>query len=74
MCPKRERTAQGIDYHDYRKVDQLPKAQGRPVTAIAGVWGDNRNLRCLFVDDDGNRLMRVVYASTGYEIPAQYWR
>lgn len=56
----------GIDYCDYQKVACLPS--GTPVTAIAGVWGDNVNIRCLFEDGDGNRYMRniVRWGDAGY--------
>jgi len=48
----------GIDYRDYQKVDFLPS--GVTVTAIAGVWGDYVNIRCLFEDADGNRYLRNI--------------
>jgi len=56
----------GIDYRDYQKVDCLPSCT--PVTAIAGVWGDNVNIRCLFEDDDGNRYLRNIrrWGDAGY--------
>lgn len=56
----------GIDYRDYEKVDCLPS--GIPVTAIAGVWGDYVNIRCLFEDGDGNLYMRniVRWGDAGY--------
>ena len=41
----------GIDYRDYQKVDCLPS--GIALTAIAGVWGDYVNIRCLFEDGEG---------------------
>ena len=58
----------GIDYRDYTKVDCLPS--GTPVTAIAGVWGDNVNIRCLFEDADGNRYLRYIrrWGDAGYII------
>lgn len=62
----REALARGIDYRDYEKVDCLP--EGGKLTAIAGVWGDRQDLRCLFVDEGGRKLMRLVYAKDGYEI------
>ncbi len=56
----------GIDYRDYQKVDCLPS--GIAVTAIAGVWGDYVNVRCLFEDDDGNRYLRNIqrWGDAGY--------
>lgn len=56
----------GIDYRDYTKVDCLPS--DIPVTAIAGVWGDNVNIRCLFEDADGNRHLRYIrrWGDAGY--------
>ncbi|UWR27352.1 hypothetical protein K3757_05275 [Sulfitobacter sp. S223] len=49
----------GIDYRDYEKVDCLPT--GMPLTAIAGVWGNYVNIRCLFEDGDGNRYLRIIH-------------
>jgi hypothetical protein len=58
----------GIDYRDYQKVDCLPS--GKPVAAIAGVWGDYVNIRCLFEDADGSRYLRniVRWGDAGYII------
>jgi len=58
----------GIDYRDYDKVDWLPC--GISVTAIAGVWGDNVNIRCLFEDGDGNRYLRNIrrWGNSGYVV------
>lgn len=58
----------GIDYRDYQKVDCLPS--GVTVTAIAGVWGDYVNIRCLFEDADGNRYLRNIqrWGDAGYLI------
>lgn len=49
----------GIDYRDFDKVGCLPKEV--EVVAIAGVWGDYRNIRCLFADYDGNGYLRNIY-------------
>ncbi|MEP2758541.1 hypothetical protein [Roseobacter sp.] len=56
----------GIDYRDYQKVDCLPS--GVRVTAIAGVWGDYVNIRCLFEDADDNRYLRNIrrWGDAGY--------
>ena len=56
----------GIDYRDYTKVDLLPA--GMPLTAIAGVWGDYSNIRCLFEDVEGNKYLRNIrkWGDTGY--------
>ena len=56
----------GIDYRDYQKVDCLPS--GIPVTAIAGVWGDYVDIRCLFEDGEGNRYLRSIrrWGDAGY--------
>lgn len=56
----------GIDYRDYEKVDCLPS--DILVTAIAGVWGDNVNIRCLFEDGEGNRYLRNIrrWGDAGY--------
>lgn len=56
----------GINYRDYQKVDSLPS--GVPVTAVAGVWGDYVNIRCLFEDADGNRYLRNIqqWGDAGY--------
>ena len=48
----------GIDYRSFKKVDLLP--EGVPLIAIAGVWGDYQNIRCLFVDAVGNGYMRNI--------------
>lgn len=62
----REAIAKGIDYRDYCKVDCLPT--GVKLIPIAGVWGSQQDLRCLFVDETGKRLMRVAYAQDKYEL------
>ncbi|AHD07951.1 hypothetical protein [Phaeobacter gallaeciensis] len=51
----------GIDYREFEKVDRLP--DGIPLIAIAGVWGDYSNIRCLFMDADGNGYMRNIRKS-----------
>jgi len=58
----------GIDYRDYQKVACLPS--GIAVKAIAGVWGDYVNVRCLFEDADGNRYLRNIqrWGDAGYLI------
>ena len=58
----------GIDYRDFEKVVRLP--DGIALTAVAGVWGDSRNVRCLFVDARGKRYMRniVRWGDAGYII------
>jgi len=58
----------GIDYRNYQKVDCLPSFV--TVTAIAGVWGDYVNLRCLFEGADGNRYLRNIqrWGDAGYII------
>lgn len=57
----------GIDYRDYQKVSSLPL--GVPLIAVAGVWGDYANIRCLFEDQQGNRYLRNIYGdSRGYVI------
>ncbi len=48
----------GIDYRDYQKIDRLPS--GVELFAIAGVWGDYVNIRCLFQDAEGNRYLRNI--------------
>lgn len=56
-----------IDYRNFEKVDYLP--EGVPLIAIAGVWGDYQNFRCLFMDVAGNGYMRNIRKrSTGYVI------
>lgn len=56
----------GIDYREFQKVERLP--EGMRLTAVAGVWGDNRNIRCLFMDQQGNGYMRniVKWGAAGY--------
>ncbi len=48
----------GIDYRDFEKVRCLP--QGVPLIAIAGVWGEYSDIRCLFLDAEGNGYMRYI--------------
>lgn len=48
----------GIDYRDFQKVDRLP--EGIPLMAIAGVWGDYSDIRCLFIDQDGKTYRRHI--------------
>ncbi|MBI1494377.1 hypothetical protein [Halocynthiibacter styelae] len=59
----REAMDLGIDYRDYDKVDRLP--QGILLTAVAGIWGDFQNIRCLFVDRKGNRYLRNIQGGNG---------
>ncbi|CUJ97607.1 hypothetical protein RUE5091_01825 [Ruegeria denitrificans] len=64
----RQSCACGIDYREFERVDSLPI--GIPLVAIAGVWGDCYNLRCLFMDTDGNQYLRNVFRTkNGYLIP-----
>jgi hypothetical protein len=58
----------GIDYRDFHKVDCLPS--GKSMKAIAGVWGDYVNIRCLFQDVEGNRYLRNIIrrGNAGYII------
>ncbi len=44
----RQALGYGIDYRDYKKVDRLP--EGIPLLAIAGIWGNYSDIRCLFID------------------------
>lgn len=53
----------GIDYRQYEKVSRLPV--GVPLLAIAGVWGDYANIRCLFADETGNRYLRNISSRAG---------
>jgi hypothetical protein len=53
----------GIDYREYEKVRTLPT--GVPLVAIAGVWGDYSNIRCLFVARDGSRYRRHIIGRAG---------
>lgn len=56
----------GIDYREYEKVSRLPAAV--PLTAIAGIWGDYANIRCLFEDEAGNRYLRNISGRGGQYI------
>ena len=58
----------GIDYRDYQRIACLPS--DRPVTAIAGVWGNYVNIRCLFEDAEGNHYLRNIVrrGDAGYVI------
>lgn len=55
-----------IDYRDYQKVDHLPT--GVTLKAIAGVWGDYANIRCLFECANGKRYLRDIrrWGDAGY--------
>lgn len=53
----------GIDYREYEKVNRLPA--GVPLMAIAGVWGDYANIRCLFADEAGNQYLRNISGRGG---------
>ncbi|NOC46999.1 hypothetical protein [Ruegeria sp. HKCCD7559] len=48
----------GIDYRDFEKVRRLPK--GVPLIAIAGVWGEYGDIRCLFMDTEGKGYLRYI--------------
>ncbi len=56
----------GIDYRDYKKVDRLP--DGIPLMAIAGVWGDYSDIRCLFIDETGKTYRRHITGRAGQYI------
>lgn len=57
----------GIDYRQFKKVAKLPV--GVEVIAIAGVWDDNVNIRCLFVDREGKTYRRHIQRGRlGYTI------
>jgi hypothetical protein len=53
----------GLDYRDYEKVSTLPN--GVPLMAIAGVWGDYSNIRCLFMTEDGKGYLRNINGHRG---------
>ncbi len=53
----------GIDYREFEKVDCLPEAI--PLIAIAGVWGDYSNIRCLFIDAERNGYRRHINGRAG---------
>lgn len=53
----------GIDYRDYEKVDRLP--EDIPLMAIAGVWGDYNDIRCLFIDQTGKTYRRHITGRAG---------
>ena len=56
----------GIDYRDYEKVDRLPG--GVPLLAIAGVWGNYSDIRCLFIDQTGQTYRRHITGRAGQYI------
>ena len=51
--------AQGVDTRNFKRVKTLPTSV--KLTAIMGVWGDNQNLRCLFITEDGEPLLRHCF-------------
>lgn len=53
----------GIDYRDYEKVSVLPS--NVKLLAVAGIWGDYSNIRCLFHDEHGKKYMRNIKGSSG---------
>ncbi|WP_405108720.1 hypothetical protein L0Z65_14555 [Phaeobacter sp. BS52] len=53
----------GIDYRGYEKVDRLP--EGVPLMAIAGVWGNYSDIRCLFIDQTGKTYRRHITGRAG---------
>lgn len=53
----------GIDYRAFEKVACLP--EGVPLMALAGIWGDYSNIRCLFIDEDGNGYCRNISGRAG---------
>lgn len=53
----------GIDYRDYEKVSRLPADV--PLMAIAGVWGNYADIRCLFSDETGRRYLRSIAGRGG---------
>lgn len=56
----------GLDYRDYEKVSTLPT--GVSLVAIAGVWGDYSNIRCLFMTEDGKGYLRNISGRGGQYI------
>lgn len=63
--------SQGIDYRKFERVERLPS--GISIIAVAGVWGDNQNLRCLFELEDGRKVRRETYFQSGYELLELGW-
>lgn len=56
----------GLDYRDYEKVSTLPT--GVYLAAIAGIWGDYSNIRCLFMTEDGKGYLRNISGRGGQYI------
>jgi hypothetical protein len=56
----------GIDYRGYEKVDRLP--EDVPLMAIAGIWGDYSDIRCLFIDQTGKTYRRHLTGRAGQYI------
>ncbi len=48
----------GIDYRTFEKVPCLPK--GVPLIAVAGIWGEYSDIRCLFLDSEGKCYLRYI--------------
>ena len=57
---------EGIDYRDYKRVRELPKNE--KLTAVAGVWGNYQDIRCLFISESNKRYCRTGFFSTKYLI------
>lgn len=53
----------GIDYRNFEKIECLPV--GVRLTAIAGIWGDYQNIRCLFMGECGQSYLRNIRGGGG---------
>ena len=62
----RDAISKGIDYRDYPKVKVLP--EGEELIAVAGVWGDYHDIRCLFISESNKKYCRTGFRSTKYLI------
>lgn len=62
----RQALGYGIDYRDYEKVDCVPERV--PLMAVAGIWGDFSDIRCLFFDQTGQTYRRHITGRDGQYI------
>jgi len=56
----------GVDYREYKTVSTLPA--GINLIAIAGVWDDYSNIRCLFQAENREAYLRKIKGRGGQYI------
>lgn len=61
LCSFSVAMGRGLDYRTYEKCFKLPVDV--ELVAVAGVWGDFAQVRCLFVDRAGRKYRRHIQQS-----------